>query len=184
LNANEVVLSVVAALDHFHIPYMLVGSYSSNFYGVARATQDADLVAQLEGSRVSEIASRLGAEFQLDPQLSFEAITSTTRYNIIHLPSSFRIELFLLSDDPHDRRRFARRVQATIAGHSVFVPTVEDVIITKLRWSKGGNRTKDVEDVENILLVQAGRLDVPYIRHWTDQHSTRDLFERLLAAAE
>jgi hypothetical protein len=55
-------------------------------------------------------------------------------------------------------------------------------VITKLRWSKGGNRSKDVTDVEQILAVRSTELDLPYIRHWCDQHATRDLFERLLQA--
>jgi hypothetical protein len=60
------------------------------------------------------------------------------------------------------------------------VPTAEDVVVTKLRWSKHGQRAKDVDDVKNVLRVQAGGLDLPYIRHWCDLHGTRDLFERLL----
>ena len=65
-----------------------------------------------------------------------------------------------------------------------FVPTAEDVVITKLRWSKGGNRRKDAEDVENVIAVQADALDLAYIRQWTDQHGTRELFEQLLLSAQ
>jgi hypothetical protein len=61
------------------------------------------------------------------------------------------------------------------------LPTPEDVIVTKLRWSKGGNRAKDVDDVVNVLKVQSDRLDLPYIRQWCDAHGTRALFERLVS---
>lgn len=67
----------------------------------------------------------------------------------------------------------------------VFVPAPEDVVVTKLRWSKGGARQKDMEDVRNVLAVtRPSMLDLAYIRHWCDQHGTRDLFEKLLAEAE
>ena len=89
----------------------------------------------------------------------------------------------MLSDDPHDKARFARRANVTFAGHAVSLPTPEDVIIMKLRWSKGGNRRKDVEDVENVIAVQGDVLDLPYIRQWADQHDTRELFEKLLISA-
>ena len=32
-------------------------------------------------------------------------------------------------------------------GSKAFVPRAEDVVITKLRWSKQGRRQKDVDDV-------------------------------------
>ena len=35
---------VLDALEQADIPYMLVGSFASNLYGVPRATQDADVV--------------------------------------------------------------------------------------------------------------------------------------------
>jgi predicted nucleotidyltransferase len=44
MTSNEAVSKVAAALEGAGIPYMLVGSYSSNMYGVARSTQDADFV--------------------------------------------------------------------------------------------------------------------------------------------
>ena len=62
------------------------------------------------------------------------------------------------------------------------VASAEDVIITKLRWSKNGRRSKDIDDVRNVLAVQAGKLDMPYIRGWCDAHKTRELLEATLAA--
>jgi hypothetical protein len=92
------------------------------------------------------------------------------------------IELFPLSSDPHDVARFSRKLSGPIGNRqAAFVPTAEDVIITKLRWSKQGRRQKDIQDVEDVLKVQLSRLDLPYIRQWADQHGTRDLFERLLS---
>jgi hypothetical protein len=34
-----------------------------------------------------------------------------------------------------------------------------------------------------VIAVQRKNLDLAYIRHWTDQQSTREVFERLLAQA-
>jgi hypothetical protein len=183
--AMEFVTIVVAALEKLQIPYMVVGSFSSNVYGEPRSTHDADFVVELGDRSVSVIASAIGDEFTLDPQMSFETVTSTSRYRLSHRSTSFTIELFLLSNDPHDRARFERRVQRDIGdGKTTFVPTAEDVIITKLRWSKQGSRQKDIEDVETVMSVQAARLDLDYIRGWCDQHQTREIFERLLVEAQ
>jgi hypothetical protein len=182
VNPNEIVAKVMAALERSEIPFMIVGSFSSNVYGVERTTQDADIVMQLESRSLEKLIRELGNDFTFDRQLGFETVTMTSRYVAAHRDPLFKIEFFLLSDDPHDTLRFTRRTIGSLHGRSLPLPTAEDVIITKLRWSKGGKRTKDIEDIRNVLAVQQPEnLDLPYIRHWTDQHQTRELFEKLLA---
>jgi hypothetical protein len=88
--------------------------------------------------------------------------------------------LFVLGNDPHDQERFQRRVQETIEGRPVFVPTAEDVIVTKLRWK----RRKDIDDVLGIIGVRYDRLDLDYVRQWTDQHGTRNRLEEMLSGLE
>ncbi|MFA7236064.1 MAG: hypothetical protein WC058_04290 [Phycisphaeraceae bacterium] len=64
----------------------------------------------------------------------------------------------------------------------MFVPTPEDVIITKLRWSKQGRRVKDIEDVKGVLIVQTHEaLDWKYLQHWCGQHGTWELPQKLRA---
>jgi hypothetical protein len=177
MNSDEATAAVIDALDALRIPYMVVGSFSTNFYGIPRATHDADFVVQLEPGMLSALAKRLSPPFQLDPQMSFETVTLTSRY-LLHLVNNpFSVELFLLSDDAHDMERFARRRRETIADRDVFVPTAEDVIVTKLRWSHAGRRRKDMEDVENVITIQGDRIDWDYVNSWCDRHGTRELLE-------
>jgi hypothetical protein len=76
--------------------------------------------------------------------------------------------------------RFARRQQVDFEGRHAWLPSAEDVVITKLRWAKGGRRAKDLEDVAKILAVRSDRLDLDYVRRWLDQHGTRNLFDSLM----
>jgi hypothetical protein len=176
---EEATIGVIDALNSLQIPYMLVGSLSSNFYAIPRATQDADFVVQLETGMISSLIERLGPAFQLNRQMTFETVTMTGRY-VLHLADNpFSIELFLLSDDPHDLERFARRQHEQVLNRDVVIPTVEDVIITKLRWSHSGRRLKDIEDVENVIAVQRDRIDWPYVTSWCDRHATRELLDRV-----
>jgi hypothetical protein len=123
--------------------------------------------------------SGLGKGFSLNPQMSFETITATTRFELRHVRSGFKIELFLLSDDPHDIERFQRRRRDSVMGRVIWLPTPEDVIVTKLRWSQAGKRTKDVDDVRNVIAVQGERIDWEYVQRWCDVHGTRELLERI-----
>jgi hypothetical protein len=154
-------------------------------WGIPRSTKDADFVVQLDQQSIAAVTSTLGPEFQLDPQMSFETVTGTLRYRIRRSDSAFMVEFFLLGQDAHDRARFARRVLKPMGDHHAFVATAEDVIITKLRWSRGANRAKDIEDIKDVLEVQtSANLELPYIRGWCDQHGTRELFEQLLAQTD
>src|SRR5947209_3948465 len=107
----EATVAVIDALESLTVPYMLVGSFSSSFYGVSRLTRDADLVLHLDAMSLAELGNRLGPRFRVDPQMAFESITLTTRYVVEVVGSSFRIEIFRLTDDPHDQERFRRRRQ-------------------------------------------------------------------------
>ncbi|MFQ5733301.1 MAG: hypothetical protein ACE5KM_15270 [Planctomycetaceae bacterium] len=184
MNSDDATRRVMDVLGELGIPYMLVGSLSSGFYGVARSTKDADFVVQLEGASVASIAGQLGDEFRLDPQVQFETVTATTRY-VIDVPSiRFHVELFRLSDDPHDQERFSRRREVHVSRFKcdAFLPTAEDVIITKLRWAVAGERGKDAEDVGHVIAVQGDAIDWDYVYGWCAQHGTRERLDQIRAA--
>ena len=179
MSANQIVLRVIQALEQLGIPYMLVGSYSSNIYGIGRSTQDADFVLELGDRSATTLLDALGPDLTLDPQMQLETVTGTARFVGRH-ESGFKVEFFLVSGDEHDRERFRRRKRQPFLTAFAYLPTAEDVVIQKLRWYQRSKRAKDVDDVRNVLAVQAGKLDLDYIRRWCDQHGTRSLFEELL----
>jgi hypothetical protein len=178
---DEAVVSVLAALDAAGIPYMLVGSMASNFHGIPRSTRDADLVVQLAAGGLQRLAAELPAGLLLERQGAFEAVTGTIRYLVTLAGSPFVCELFELSDDPHDRARFVRRLSTRVLGREAFVASAEDMVITKLRWVVAANRPKDREDIRNILAVQ-GQLDWAYIDTWCATHGTAQILADIRAS--
>jgi len=180
VTGEEATVAVIETLSSLGIPYMLVGSLASNYYGIPRSTQDADFVIQLSGVSVECIVESLGPQFRLEPQSSFELIQATTRYILQILNNPFHIELFLLSDDEYDQERFSRRRSVSFLGRAAFIPTAEDVIITKLRWSQHGRRIKDRDDARNVIAIQYDRLDWKYIRRWCSKQGTLELFEEVV----
>jgi hypothetical protein len=181
MTGEEAVSRVIDVLVSLKIPNMLVGSFSSNFYGVGRSTNDADFVVQLGTCRMEEIAQRLGPDFRHDPQMSFETVTMTVRHAFSVKESAFRLELFQLSDDAHDQERFNRRREVSLLGRIAFLPTAEDVIITKLRWS-AGRRGKDWDDIRDVIAVQGPSLDWSHIHSWCERHGTRSILDDIRAS--
>jgi hypothetical protein len=168
-------------LSALRIPYMVVGSFSTNRYGIPRSTRDADFVIELGERSIFELARSLPPAIRIDPQMSFETVTLSRRYQAKIDGTDFEIELFLLSDDPHNQERFRRRRSEMLLGRTAFLPSVEDVIITKLRWTLLANRTKDRDDVRNVLAVQCieGQIDWDYVHSWCDRHGTRALLDEI-----
>ena len=182
MSPDEAVVAVFEALDAAAIPYMIVGSLASNFHGIPRATRDADFVVELAADSPQRLARHLAPGLALERQGAFEAVTGTTRFLIALAGSPFVCELFLLSDDPHDQQRFARRTRAHVLAHDAFVASAEDMIVTKLRWVLGAHRTKDRDDIRNMIAVRGPELDWPYVDRWCVAHGTGPLLAEIRAS--
>lgn len=184
MKGTEALLALTAVLDQAEAAYMIVGSYSSNFYGIPRSTKDADLVVSMDAEAWKRMEKLLPDELELESQTGFEMVTSTRKDLIRVKGNPFEIELFHLSRDDHDRERFARRRQVEIApGIAVFLPTAEDVIVQKMRWCKGANRAKDFSDTVAVMQVQGKALDWAYIESWCEKHGTLDVLAQAKAEA-
>ncbi len=179
----EFVIALIGELEKQDVPYMVVGSLSASVYGLTRSTKDADLVLQLGNRSLSSVIAVLGPEYRIERQLSFETNTNTVRQRIFVGENGFLIELFRLSDDAHDQERFHRRIKrlVPVLAREVFVPTAEDVILTKTRWISTAGRSKDRDDVIIVLAVQRANLDWTYIDRWSERLGIRNLLDEIRA---
>lgn len=175
MTIEDVTLRVIDALNADGSSYMLVGSFSSNLYGIPRSTKDADFVLQLQGDLSQKFYQSLGSDFEINPQLKFETNTGTFKQELCFQGTPFTVELFRLSDDAFDQERFKRRLPARLFGRETYVPRAEDVIVMKLRWF----RDKDRPDIVNVMAVQRGKLDWAYIETWCKCHGTSAKLEEL-----
>jgi predicted nucleotidyltransferase len=172
---EDVTLRVIDALNASGVNYMLVGSFSTNAYGIPRSTKDADFVLQLQGDFAAVFYEKIGKDFDIDPQLKFETNTGTFKQEMRFSGTPFTVELFRLSEDRFDQERFRRRVSVKLLGRETFIPKAEDVVVMKVRWF----REKDRADVKNVLTVQRGKLDWSYIEKWCREHGTLAKLEEI-----
>lgn len=180
MTTNDVMLLVADALNREKIPAMLVGSFSSNYYGIPRSTEDVDFVIQIESNLTADFARILGDQFAAQSQLSFETNTGTQKQEFAVKGTGFKLELFKLSDDPFDQQRFKNRKRVMVAGREIWFPRAEDVIVMKIRWG----RSKDKDDVKDVMHVQRGKLDWNYIENWCRQHGTLEKLQMLRREVE
>lgn len=107
--AVAVTLRVTQALDALQIPYAIGGSMASTAHGRIRVTMDVDIVADLKIEQVEPLVTMLGDEFYADPQVMHQAVTRRSSFNLIHLATMFKVDLFVAKDRPFDRQQIARR---------------------------------------------------------------------------
>lgn len=165
MNTESVLGTVFETLDHLQIPWMLVGSFASNFYGEPRSTHDADLVIEVARDSAKRIATTLGADFIVSDE---SPAARPAQFNAIHASSGFKVDFWPLRDDPFDRTAFARRRVVTLFGHRVPLPTAEDLILQKLRWDRESQSDQQRRDVVAILRAQGENLDWHQLRRWAD----------------
>jgi hypothetical protein len=182
----ELLSRVIQVLDTAGVEYMLTGSLASSIQGQPRSTHDIDLVVNLPLSAVPALVAAFPPpEFFLPEAAARDAIQNRSMFNLIVPAEDDKVDFWLLTDEPFDRTRFARRVAQTIAGQTVYLSSPEDTILAKLRWSRmSGGSEKQFKDALSVYEVQFGRLDLAYLEQWANTLSVQDLWDRLKAEAQ
>ncbi|MGA9348553.1 MAG: hypothetical protein WBW48_07080 [Anaerolineae bacterium] len=183
-----VTLAVVDALDALGVPYAIGGSFASALHGVMRATMDADLVADLRLEHVEPLAQALGDAFYADVEMMRDAVRRRGSFNLIHLDTMFKVDVFVARPRPFDRSQLARRQLHLLSEdpeRRAYVTSAEDVILSKLEWYRMGSEVSDRQwrDVLGVLRVQGDRLDRDYLRRMSVELGVTDLLERALEEA-
>lgn len=180
-----VTMLVADALEALGVPYAIGGSFASALHGVMRATMDADLVADLQQEDVAPFVQALGELFYANAEMMREAIGQHRSFNLIHLESMFKVDVFVARPRDFDRAQLARRQLHLLSEdpeRRAYVASAEDTVLAKLEWYRMGGETSDRQwrDALGVLKVQGLRLDLAYMRHMAAGLGVKDLLERAL----
>lgn len=180
--------SLLAVLDELGIRYYVGGSVASSVHGIARYTQDVDLVADLKPEQTNLLASKLNAEFYADAGQMREALRFGRSFNAIHFATGFKIDIFPLAKDAYHAGELARsekRIWEIGSSDSVElrVASAEDTILEKLVWYKQGGQIADKQWSDVLGIVTTRPLDRDYLIEWAPRLGVGDLLERLFGEA-
>jgi hypothetical protein len=164
MSQQELLKKVVLTLDQLGIGYMVSGSIASSLQGEPRSTHDIDMVIDLPQSKAHDLAAAFPSP---DYYFDEEAVARKGMANLIDTVSGDEVDFWLLTDDPFDGSRFARRYHEQVLGLRIAVCSPEDTILMKLRWAKmSGGSEKQFTDALRVYEVQYEKLDMPYLREW------------------
>lgn len=180
-----VTLQVAEILERLGVPYLIGGSVASTTHGIMRSTVDVDLLADLRPEHIPPLAAALSGAFYLDTQAIQEALARRSSFNLIHLETMFKVDVFLPHGRAFDQSQMKRRT-AQVLTHdperAAYLASAEDTILAKLDWYRQGGEVSERQwrDVLGVLKVQTGRLDLAYLRQWAMELGVSALLERAL----
>jgi hypothetical protein len=191
ISETEIVaLRVVQALEKLNIEYEIGGSVASILYGIPRLTADVDIVVLLQGEHVGPLVQEMESEFYIDADTVREAIVNRSSFNIIHLPTMIKADLFVRPDTAFARSEWARRASRPLSTATsdtpVFVASAEDTVLHKLRWYKltGERSDRQWSDVLGVLKTQKQAIDQAYMKHWAEELNLDNLLAQALQEAD
>lgn len=170
-NLTPVILLVIDVLERLDVPYFIGGSIASMMHGVVRTTLDADIIADIREDQVESFVNALADEFYLDSGSIHDAIRRRRCFNIIHLASMFKIDIFIPCWDAYLREEFQRCEQMALTQfprQTVRVASVEDTILTKLVWYRLGGHVSERQwrDIIELCKIHHDHLDFAYLDQW------------------
>jgi hypothetical protein len=179
---------VTDALEALGVTYAIGGSLASAVHGVMRATMDADLVADLRLEHVEPLAQVLGDAFYADAEMMRDAVRHHGPFNLIHLDTMFRVDVFVAKPREFDRSQLARRQSYVLSDdppRHAYIVSAEDITLAKLEWYHVGGRTSDRQwrDILGVMKVQKNHLNHDYLRRMAATLGVSDLLKQALDEA-
>lgn len=159
----DVLRIVSERLDAAQIAYMLTGSYALSFYTTPRMTRDLDLVISLDEDDIGAVVKVFEPDFYIDADAVRSAVLSQRLFNLMHLESGIKVDFIIRKAAEYRQVEFARRNQVNFAGVKTWIATREDLILSKLVWSKDSDSELQQRDVRSLMDKS---LDRDYVEHW------------------
>ena len=183
--ALQVTLLVTNLLDELGVPYVIGGSMASIIHGMLRTTMDVDIVANIQPEQVASFITSLQDAFYVDEQMIRQAIQRRSSFNLIHLSTMFKVDIFIPKGRPFDQQQLNRRIAESVGPDSdeqIWVLSAEDVILAKLEWFRLGGEISERQwrDILGVVKTQQPTLDIDYLKQWAQSLGVTDLMERAL----
>lgn len=187
-DAVSTLLNLVSVFEELGVAYAIGGSLASSMHGEPRATHDVDVLIELSAATLPSLLSRLAGEYYVSETAARRAIESRTCFNLVHLGSGNKLDLFVAGPEPLDvlQLETCRLCPLTDGGPAVRVTAPEVIVLRKLAWYRAGNEASERQwrDVLGILRVQGEAFELDRIRALAEDLELVDLLTRAVREAQ
>jgi hypothetical protein len=148
-----------------------------NYYAQPRMTRDIDLVVAIEPHDAEALTAAFEPEYYVPQEQLEESIRRRGMFNLLHLESVVKVDMVVLKHEAYRRAEFERRQRVGLPGFDAWIVSKEDLILSKLVWSKDSGSELQLRDVRNLLSTGA---DLAYLQRWGTHLSVSESLESIL----
>jgi hypothetical protein len=183
------VTPVAECLNRLHVRFFLTGSAASSAHGVARASLDVDLVAELDPAHVESFVACLADAYYVPIDALRVAVAERRSFNLIHFATMFKVDVFVSRRRDYDvvaaERAQPESIDEGPGAPRLPIATAEDTVLRKLEWFRRGGEVSERQwsDVVGVLKVTR-HADREYLRSWAARLGIADLLDRALTQAD
>ena len=169
-------------LEAIGASYMVTGATAAILYGQPRVTNDLDVVLSLnDKSRSALLGAFPETEFYVPPESVIQteqARTQRGHFNLIHLESGYKADIYLTGNDPlHAWAMPLRRRLRWSAAAEIAVAPPEYVMLRKLEYFREGRSAKHPADIRAILEVTGA--DEAAMAPWLERMGLTPLWQEV-----
>ncbi len=167
MELKELLSFITSRLEKEDIEYMLSGSVAMSTYTIPRMTRDIDIVIELKEEEIDKFASIFEDRFYLYKEGIREQIIRRGMFNAIDNESGYKIDFIIRKNAPFNRKEFERKIRGVTFGLDVWIVSIEDLIISKLKWMQDSESQIQKEDISHLLENKS--IDFKYLKNWIEQ---------------
>ena len=175
LNELNILKKVIKKLNKNKIPYMITGSVAMSYYSQPRMTRDIDIVIEI--SDIEKFYNLFKDDYYIDIEMIKKSISDESMFNIIHSTEIIKIDFIIRKNSEYRKTEFERKKQIKFGKDFVFIVSIEDLIISKLIWSRDSHSQIQLNDVKNLLKEE---VDLEYIKEWLKKMQIYDILEGII----
>ena len=167
MSLSDFLTRLTGVFEDLGLDYMIVGSLASTVHGVARSTQDVDIVVALPRDRLADLLAALPQDdYYVSDTAAEEAVRRQSQFNVIDMATGWKADLVIQKQRPFSIEELGRRRRHTLLGVELYVASPEDTIIAKLEWARSGLSERHLRDIAGIIQARRQSLDIAYIDRW------------------
>ena len=163
----ELFLLFLEPLNRSGLRYMVTGSLAAIAYGEPRLTLDVDIVLELAADELARLAEAFREPAFYCPPLEVLRVEygrpQRGHFNLIHLDSGLKADVYLAGRDPLHAWAMARRRAIVVNDLSIWFAPPEYVIVRKLQFYQEGRSEKHIQDIQGILRCSGPTLDMAWL---------------------
>ena len=184
MSSSDLLRHLVRTLEDLDLPYAIGGSIASMAYATYRSTIDIDVLVQLSPTDVDRLRERFPEpDYFLDEVAARKAVAGKQQFNILHIPSGMKIDVFPVGDAftrAQITRAYSRPVFYDIEAR---ISPPEELIVSKLVYYQEGGSDKHVNDIAAMLEISGDLIDRSRVESLAGEfgvvHVWRQVLERI-----